>query len=1108
MLRLVPLSIVAAFLVAPPTLATSAHATPTGATPAVAAAPEAAPDRDDPRIGFARDPHIQGDRVVFTFRGDLWLVDADGANPRRLTHHEARDSSPRFSPDGRWIAFTSNRMGNNDVFIMPAEGGEARQLTFYSGGDDVVTWTPDSRRVVFTSGRGSLMWESQLYSVSVEGDLPLRMPLGAAVTGTYSPDGRHFAFNPVRYPDPKRHYRGSAAATVWVADLRAGEEDGDTPAFLQLTNTALEESQRHVHDAFPMFAEDGLVYFKSERDGTFNLWRIAPDGGEAEQVTRHDRGGVRFPSISPDGSRIVYLNDFDLWIHEVATGESRRVPVDLSWVQRANPIEFVSVSNQAGSFDPSPDGSYMAVDFRGEIFVVPTEEGVGERSRITESGWRQSGPMYSPDGKHLAYISDESGEQEVWLHTLETGERRRLTTTTGFKSLERWSPDSERIYFSAETSLHRVRPAGGQPEHLVSNRAGGVNLTHTSRDGDWIVYHRSDDFQNVDVYLLEVASGTEYNLTDHPSRNSGGVLTPEGDRLVFLSNRGSDGTQIYSVTLDRPTEDPDDPLVRERRRQGGGQAARDTTDADREEGTDAAQPARGGERAGAPARIPDLTDIGRRALQLSSGDDAVASFFLSNDGRSIYYVAGSGSSRGLHQMDIDGRNARRLAEGAFQSLRVTADGRMVFYRDGNAIQRMVLQNRNRSQVSFQLAFTVDKQEEWRQMFDEFYRYWKYSYVEEEMFGLDWQTVRARYEPMVDRIAETADFYDLAGEMLHEVPSSHSGISAPSGGGGGGSGGFRSRNLGFEMEPEGGVLRVTHIVRDGPADRPWLDLEEGHVVLALNGTPLSATENYWPLLNGLLNEYVTVTVADAPGGENRRDLRIRTTPNLSAGAYEDWVERNREFVDRETDGRIYYAHIRSMNQASLSQFEQELDENFHRQGIIIDVRFNGGGNIDQQLMDILQRRPYQYTWTRTGSPHTGRRPHQVIFGPQVMMHNWRSGSNAEMVPHAFRHLELGTLVGTPTNGAVVSASQFALKDGGSVRIPRVRVVSYDPEQPYNFGVNLENYGVPPDIWVRNTPEDQLRGEDRELRAAVEEALRLLGTGRWQYVDDAQQGGGGR
>jgi tricorn protease len=1065
------------------------------------------------QLGFARDPHYHNGQIVFSFRGNLWRVNEDGTDARMLTRLDARDTKPRFSPDGRWIAFTSNRNGNADVWVMPAEGGEARQLTWHSGNDDVQYWTPDGNAILFSSSRGPMAWESPLYTVSIDGGLPMAIEMGAGAAGMFSQDGSTLVFNRRRYPDPKRHYRGSNNTDVWVMDVQQA-------TFRQLTDTRLEDYREHPHDAYPMHAADGWIYYMSERDGIFNVWKVR-EGSEPVQVTRHARGGVRFPAMSPDGRTVTYSNEFDLWVLHVDQQEPRRVPVDLGYIVDRNLTEIVSTANTADTFSPSPDGAYLAVDFRGEIFLVPSEEGVGERRRITESAWRQSNATYSPDGRSIAYLSDESSEQEVWLLDLDTGERRKLTTQPSKKTPVQWSPDARRVFFTSGTTVFAVDVASAEASAVADNPAGGYTLTQVSPDGRWLAMHRNNDFQNVDVVLWDTQERREHNVTDHPARDTNGLLTPDGSRLVFLSNRDAGTTHLFAVELAMPVDDPDDPLVKERRRQVEGETGSRAGGAGGRGG--------GPENAAANAAQPfdlrlDTRDIGRRAVQLTSGDDAVSNPFLSADGRTVHFLAGTGDERALWAVDLDGTDRRKIADGQFQAIQVTADGRTVFFREQNAIQKMTLAGRTKTPVRFQLSFAVDKREEWREMFDEFYRHWKYSYVEEDMHGFDWTGIRRRYEPLVDRIANTDDFYMLAGEMLFELNSSHSGISAPSGntggppagGRGGGPGGGqlepnRTRFLGLELEPDDRGLRIEWIYRDGPADKAWLDVNEGDYVLAIDGTQVGPQDNYWKLLTGLLNEYVTVTVAASPAAPpaEHRDLRIRTVASLNNIKYEDWVTRNREYVDSVSGGRIAYFHMRSMNQAVLDRLKQEIDQYFHKQGMIIDVRYNGGGNIDMQLMDVLLRRPYQYTWTKTGSPVWGRRPQQLIAGPQVMLANWRSNSNAEMVPHAFSHLELGTLVGTPTNGAVVSAPNYPLLDGGSVRIPGTRVVSYDPAQPNNFGFDLENYGVPPDIWVRSSPQDEIRGFDRELNTAVEEALRLLATGRWQHVTtDGEPAGNGR
>jgi tricorn protease len=309
--------------------------------------------------------------------------------------------------------------------------------------------------------------------------------------------------------------------------------------------------------------------------------------------------------------------------------------------------------------------------------------------------------------------------------------------------------------------------------------------------------------------------------------------------------------------------------------------------------------------------------------------------------------------------------------------------------------------------------------------------------------------------------------------------------------------YATRLPGIELEPDQGRYRIAHVYRDGPADKEWLDLEVGDYVLAMDGQEIRAGDNYWKILNHVLNDYVTLRVADSPDGAGARDQRVETVTSLRNIQYQEWVEENREFVEEASDGKIAYVHIRSMNQSSLRVFENEINRFWNAQGIIVDIRYNGGGNIDQQLLDILERRPYEYWNNRWAAPSAGRRPRQAIAGPKVMLINARSGSDSEVTPMGFRDLGLGSIVGNPTAAAVIATGSYRLIHGGSIRTPGSLVVTYDPTQPHNHGINLENYGVAPDVYVWNTPEDELEGHDRELKAAVDEALRMLSEGLYQY-----------
>jgi tricorn protease len=390
-------------------------------------------------------------------------------------------------------------------------------------------------------------------------------------------------------------------------------------------------------------------------------------------------------------------------------------------------------------------------------------------------------------------------------------------------------------------------------------------------------------------------------------------------------------------------------------------------------------------------------------------------------------------------------------------------------------------------VKFTFPVVVDKRKEWKQMFEESWRVMKYRFYDENMHGFDWEAIRETYRPLLEFVGENQDFYDMTNEMIGELNASHTGVRGPTGER---PNTYSTKHLGFEMEPANGFFRVNHVFWNGPADKEWIDLKPGDYVLSIDGRKIRAGDNYWRILNETLNEYVTIRVNDRPDPAGARTLRIKAVNSLRNIKYEEWVQKNRDYVEKVTKGEIAYVHIRSMNRSSLARFQDEITQFSNRKGLIVDIRYNGGGNIDQELIDILERRPYEFWNNRWGTRTMGRRPRQAIVGPKVMLINWRSASDSEVTPMGFRDLGLGRIVGNPTNGSVIATGSYRLINGGSIRTPGSLVVTWDPSRPNNYGINLENYGVAPDVWVENSPEDELEGYDRELQAAIDEVLRML------------------
>ena len=632
---------------------------------------------------FARTPHVSQGKIVFSYHGDVWIARADGASPVRLTANLARNTFPRLSPDGAWVAFTSNRMGNDDVWVMPSSGGEPRQLTFFSGSDTVLGWSPDGQRVLFATSRGPGAWGSPLYTVSRDGGLPEPLPMGRAGDGMIRQDGSAVAFTRGSFRFTRKGYRGNNSEDVWVQDLK-------TRAFTLLTDLDRKAVKTHVQDVNPMWGADGQVYFVSERDGFFNVWKIAPTGGAAAQVTSFKKDGVQFASMSPDGKTIAFENEFEIWTLDVPAGKPRKVVVDIEADSKENLVEMLPSKSKADGFDPTPDGDAVAVEFHGELFLVPTDPELGEKRQLTSSPARDQRPAVSPDGRYVAYVSDESREQEFWLFDRQSGARRKLTTHASFKDNLEWAPDSTRVAVTSANRLFTIDLDTNAVTEVAYNQAGGYQLSQFSPDGKWLIYARSDDQQNREIYAFELSTRREYNLTQSPFTEARAALTPDGRKLVFLSDRADGVNQLFVVSVEKLAEDPDDPLVKGRLKKA---------QAEKKDAKDQAPPA---------FRV-DAEGIRRRAVQLTRGEEPAGSFFVSADGKLVYFTGADDKGRGLFSVAIDGKDRKRVADGAFANLTPTRDRKKVFYaQDGEVYQMDLAGDKKKARVEFTLSVRVDQ----------------------------------------------------------------------------------------------------------------------------------------------------------------------------------------------------------------------------------------------------------------------------------------------------------------------------------------------------------------------------------------------------------------
>ena len=1081
---------------------------------------------------LVRYPHYHNGRIVFSYLGDIWTADENGQNVQRLTVNRARDVYGRFSPDGKWIAFSSERNGNLDVYLIPAGGGNAKQLTTHSADDTVLGWSSDSRSVLFSANRGE-DFMPQLYLVSTEGGMPWKAGTDMGVQASYSPDGQRLAYNQKSQVYWRKYYRGSFQSDIMIMDVAAKK-------FTQVTDF-------DGADSWPMWGRDGFIYFVSDRDGNglTNIWRVSESGGKADKVTTFKSGDVRWPAISSDRRVIVFEHDFGIWKLDVDSKRTTPIKLDIDAETQENLTEMQSFNSQADDYDLAPSSRRIAFSIHGEVFTAPVEE--GDLKQLTEGAARDRNVAYSPDGKWLSYVSDQSGREELYVVPVDgSAPPQQITDIDALKFGYNWSPDSKEIAFAAsDNNLRKVTVANKQVITLDTSKYGGFGNPVWSPDGKWIAYSKADISRNTDVYMIS-SSGQEkeaHKVTFDSYSDGNPNFAPDGRKLFFQRMEPATGgnqpssTQIYSVWLEKQERDPDDAEEREQT-----EAPRPQPEA--EDGEDATPAARRAPAANRPPREikMDWEGLRRRVRQVTRMPFPILNYAITPDSRRLVFVttepAGAASIPVLYSIQDDGRRLSRITAGqppneggggpgggggfggGFSNLKIARDGRTVFFRERDSIYSVPLPAARdasagatgaapatggtgqgggaRRRINFNVRVRIDRPAEWAEMFDDGWRTMKYRFYDPKMHGMDWDAMRAKYRPLVDYVGDRQELLNIINEMIGELNASHTGAAPPPRGPG--AGGVATSHLGLELEPDktAGLYRVTHVYEDGPSDKDWVRVKVGDYLLAIDGRPVKAGDEYWALLNTRLNRKVTVKFNSKPGEEGSWTSRIEA---ISGGAYsqlryERWVKERRKKVDELSGGRIGYLHIQAMNQPSLRKFEKELREYRNKEAMVIDQRWNGGGNIEQELLAILVQRQYQI-WQPRGTEATGR-PFAGFFGPKIVLQNWRSASNAEMFPAGFRALGLGKVVGTPTMGAVIGTGSYSLIDGSTVRTPGVGVFLADAKR-----TNMENNGVQPDMLVDNTPEDTHAGRDRQLEAAVEELMKQLNGSRRNTATEQQE-----
>ncbi|MBW9199119.1 protease [Bacteroidales bacterium SW299] len=1053
---------------------------------ALSAATGAKADGNEARL--LRFPATNGTDIVFSYAGDLYTAPIAGGEARRLTSHVGYEIFPRFSPDGKTIAFTGEYDGNREVYIIPADGGEPRRLTYTATNarDDVgdrmgpnnivMTWTPNGEGVVYRN-RISDGFDGRLWTAPLSDGMPQALPLPEGGFCSYAPDGKRMAYNRVfREFRNWKYYRGGMADDIWLYDPDAKKVEN-------LTNNV-------AQDICPMWIGDD-IYFISDRDRTMNLFVYHTATRQTEKITDYTDYDIKFPST--DGKQIVYEYAGYLYRFDPQTGKNEQIRITLNAENIYARTEQKHVADYVTAARLSADGKRLAVTARGEVFDVPATKGV-TRNISRTPGANEREADWSPDGRYIAYISDRTGETEIYLQPAEGGEPVQLTTgnDTYIRSLS-WSPDSKTVLYTDRKNRIVTVDVASKTKNIVMQNPEqefyGVNFSPDSR---WITYTKpaANDFSVVYVYNL--ATKQEYPVTEKWYNSSSPVFSTDGKYLIFESDRDFNPIYgrlewnhvytrmggIYLALLTNDTPSPflpaDEAVNSDKEEEGGKVPAKDAKKKDIKTEDKAVEIAPEG-IAGRIVKLP-----------LSAGNY----WNLYSDGQTVWYYGDNGT----HAFSLKDQKDELIAENAVMA---PMDGsKKVLYMRGNSLyvgelstQKVTLDNKV---CLDDMVAPIDYQQEWAQIFDEAWRAYRDGFYVENMHGVDWKAIKEKYAVLLPYVKTRLDLNYIIGAMIAELACGHAYVNP---------GEYPKPErigmglLGAELsrDEQTGFYRIDRILPGAPYSEklrspltePGMNIEEGDYITAIDGVPTTSVRNIYQLLIGKAGVLTELSVSSKAAADGARKVVVRPTDNEYPLYHYNWVQKNLRRVEEATDGRVGYIYIPDMGPEGLNEFARYFYPQLDKEALIIDDRANGGGNVSPMIIERLLRKPYRMTMSRT-STRTGTIPDATQYGPKILLINKYSASDGDLFPWSFKANKLGTVIGTRTWGGIVGISgSLPYMDGTDIRVPFF--TNYDAKTGQWI---VENHGVDPDILIDNDPIREQSGTDQQLEKAIEVALEQL------------------
>jgi tricorn protease len=1113
-----------------------------------------------PEGRLTRFPDIHGDKIVFVYGGDLWLDSASGGVARRITTNPGRELFPKFSPDGKWIAFTGQYDGNFNVYVMSADGGQPRQLTFYQGGaqplndrmgihNEVVTWTPDSKRILFLSRRDATnSWIKRPFTVSIDGGLPEALSIDQSGLISFNADGTEIAYNRIfRNFRTWKRYTGGLAQDIYIYDLK---------------NNVLQQQIPHSDytDTFPMW-HGNTVYFTSDRGAEHRLNLYAYDLGskQIEQLTHFTDFDVMWPSLG-DAS-IIFENAGYLYVLDLATGQATKLTITLPGERDLTMKHWASVSKNITDMDIAPDGKRAVFAARGDIFTVPAKEGA-TRNLTRTAGIREKEVAWSPDGRWIAFVSDRTGEDEIYITpqdgmgNVDLGKENQITDPLkekdkeaaqekdrgkdkeqqitsgykGFKFAPVWSPDSKMLAWAdQDLRLWYVAINDKKPVEVDRGKYNEITNYSWSPDSRWLAYDKQLESGLGVVYLYSTADKKATPVTRDLVNSFQPVFDPEGKYLYFLSDRDYNEvlgnydfefanpktTRPYLQTLRADTPSPfpalsDETAIRREAAVPVAPEAKKAKPKDAEEGNKSedqqnkdakAREEKDSKDAAKNFRI-DLEGIQNRIVALPVppavvGGLGAAKGFVYFSTQPVSGLSGPipGEEPALHAYDLKERKQATIIEG-IDRWTISFDGSKILYKAKETYGIIDAKPDGAKKLGDGalnlegLRAEIDPPAEWNQIFNEVWRQERDFFFEPSMNGVNWEAIREKYAGLVPYAANRYDLTYILGEMIGELSNSHTYV------GGGDQPDLHPVNVGLlgadlELDRASGLYRFKKIYAGenwnpqtrSPLTEPGVNVREGDYLLAVNGRALRAPQNPDELFVNTANATTAITVNRKSDAEGARTIAVKPVADESLLRELGMIESNRKKVEAATHGRVGYVYLPDMGDAGLNAFVKQYFPQIRKEGLIIDVRYNGGGFVDQLIFERLRRVLSGMEAARNWE--SGTVPPAVFHGYMACITNQYAASDGDIFSEFFKVYKLGPLIGERTWGGVRGIrGDVELIDGGYITRPEF--ARYD----LNSKWVVENRGVAPDIEVDDRPDDVVKGKDAQLDRAIEEIMKQI------------------